>query len=84
MHYRAAGSLPTPTIQDGTKVVWNSRDLVTGGLKKETFEDARKIWKGWLCQASNIKTVADIKEGADAVLVGSHLPEFAESIQKGL
>ncbi len=62
------------------KVVWNSRDLSTGGLKKETFEQARKIFKGWLCQASNIRTQADIKDGADAVLVGTHLILFSESL----
>jgi len=56
--------------------VWNSRDLSTGGLKKETFEEARAAFSGWLCQASNLKTIADVKDGADAVLVGSSLPEF--------
>lgn len=63
------------------KVVWNSRDLSTGGLKSETFEEARKIFGGWLCQASNIKTVGDIKDGADAVLVGANLIEFVESLK---
>jgi len=62
------------------KVVWNSRDLETGGLKKETFEEARKIWSGWLCQASNISATGDIKNGADAVLVGSKLEEFCDSL----
>jgi indole-3-glycerol phosphate synthase len=63
-------------------VVWNSRDLSNGCLKKETFEQARNIWKGWLCQASNIRTINDVKEGADAVLVGEHLREFAESLNE--
>ncbi|MEK7187954.1 MAG: hypothetical protein AAB691_03875 [Patescibacteria group bacterium] len=62
------------------RAVWNSRDLETGGLKKETFEEARKIWPGWLVQASNIRTVSDIKPGADAILVGSCLLEFARSL----
>jgi indole-3-glycerol phosphate synthase len=65
-----------------TKAVWNSRDLATGGLKSETFEEARALWSGWLCQASNIRTTADIKEGADAVLVGTHLAEFAMSLKR--
>jgi hypothetical protein len=69
-------------IPTSRKIVWNSRDLKTGGLKSETFEEARGIFKGWLCQASNIKTVKDIKEGADAVLVGTYLEEFARSIDK--
>jgi indole-3-glycerol phosphate synthase len=67
-----------PTKQ---KTVWNSRDLSTGGMKTETFDEARAIFSGWLCQASNIRNVADIKPGADAVLVGAHLLEFAESLK---
>ncbi len=62
------------------KVVWNTRDLNTGGQKKETFEEARKIFGGWICQASNIRSVADIKESADAALVGEHLEEFIKSL----
>jgi indole-3-glycerol phosphate synthase len=62
------------------KAVWNSRDLSDGSLKTETFEEARKVFPGWLCQASNIRTVADIQPAANAVLVGSALPEFAASL----
>jgi indole-3-glycerol phosphate synthase len=64
-------------IPENVKAVWNSRDLQTGGLKTETFAQARALFKGWLCQASNIRTKADIQDGADAVLVGTHLEEFA-------
>lgn len=67
-------------IPSHLRAVWNSRDLHTGGLKTETFREARAVFKGWLCQASNIKTVADIEPGADAVLVGTHLIEFAASL----
>lgn len=70
------------TVPNDLKVVWNSRDLSNGGMKRETFEEARNIFKGWLCQASNIKTSADIKDGANAVLVGSHIIEFSESLRK--
>lgn len=70
------------TIPSGVKVVWNSRDLSSGGLKSETFEQARKLYTGWLCQASNIRNIGDIKDGADAVLVGAHLLEFADSLTK--
>jgi indole-3-glycerol phosphate synthase len=63
------------------KAVWNSRDLATGGMKNETFKEAREVFPGWLCQASNIKTVGDIESGADAVLVGTRLGEFVDSIQ---
>lgn len=68
-------------IPEDLKVVWNSRDLSDGGLKKETIEKAREIFKGWLCQASNIATIEDIKREANAVLVGTHLLEFAESLK---
>jgi hypothetical protein len=57
--------------------VWNTRDLVTGGLKHETFDQARTLTFGWLCQASNIATWEDVHPGANAILVGQHMPEFA-------
>jgi indole-3-glycerol phosphate synthase len=62
------------------KALWNSRDLKTGGRKKETFSKAREFFSGWLCQASHIKTIDDIHPRADAVLIGEHLEEFAESL----
>ena len=67
-------------IPENLRVVWNARDLATGNEKTETFAEARKIFKGWLCQASYIRTKADIQKGADAVLVGTHLLEFADSL----
>lgn len=62
----------------GVKAVWNSRDLSTGGKKIETFTDARKVFGGWLCQASNITVPSDIYPGADAALIGTNLIEFAK------
>ncbi|MEK7643559.1 MAG: hypothetical protein AAB372_03900 [Patescibacteria group bacterium] len=70
------------SIPGGLRVVWNSRDLKAGGLKKELFPDAREIWSGWLCQASNIKSIEDVNLKADAVLVGTYLKEFIESLKK--
>ncbi|MBI1754694.1 hypothetical protein HYR65_00225 [Candidatus Azambacteria bacterium] len=67
-------------IPEDVRVVWNARDVKDGSPKKETFDDARKVFKGWLCQASHIRTINDIKEGADAVLVGTHLIDFAKSM----
>ena len=73
-------------IPKDVMVVWNSRDIVQSlklgyeVMRKETFQQARASFDGWLCQASYIKSVEDIKKGADAVLVGSYLPEFAKSI----
>lgn len=63
----------------GIKAVWNSRDLSSGGLKSETFAAARTAFRGWLCQASNIRTMGDVHPDADAVLVGTHIEEFAAS-----
>lgn len=69
-------------IEEGTMVVWNSRDLRDGSRKAETFEEARRAWDGLLCQASYIRTVDDIENGANAVLVGTHLEEFADSLPR--
>lgn len=69
------------TLPQSAKAVWNSRDLRNSGKRKtETFAQARSIFPGWLCQASNIKTVNDIEPGANAVLVGQHLPGFLKSL----
>lgn len=65
----------------GLKAVWNSRDLGTGGLKKETFQEARAAFSGWLCQASNIKTIDDVDSNADAILVGTNLEDFIASLK---
>lgn len=65
------------TIPESYKVVWNTRDLRTGKPKAETFEQARGSWHGWLCQASYIKDMKDVKEGADGILVGEGLGQFA-------
>lgn len=68
------------SLDENIKAVWNSRDLETGGMKAEYFSDARKAFAGWLCQASNIETVADIKDGANAVLVGTNIEKFSQSM----
>ena len=68
-------------ISEDLRVVWNSRDLANGELKKETFQEARNIFKRWLCQASNIHTVDDIEESANAVLIGTNLLDFAKSLE---
>lgn len=68
-------------IPSDFRVVWNSRDISDGMIKKETFAEARDTWKGWLCQASNIKSVDDINEEADAILVGTHLLDFSKSFK---
>lgn len=65
-------------LPKGVRAVWNSRDLATGGLKQETFAEARNVFGGWLCQASNIAGVADIQPAADAILIGTHLEALAK------
>ncbi|MEX2209591.1 MAG: hypothetical protein WD603_01340 [Patescibacteria group bacterium] len=62
-----------------SRALWNDRDLTTGGRKAETFRQARAAWRGWLCQASNIRSVDDVDPEADAVLVGIHLVPFIRS-----
>lgn len=60
-------------------LVWNSRCLQTGRNKEEQWDEARSIHSGTLIQASNIRTIADVKEDADGILVDTHLEEFIES-----
>jgi indole-3-glycerol phosphate synthase len=62
--------------------VWNSRDLATGTNKAIGFDTARSQFSRWLCQASNIKTPADVNPKADAILVGSYLPEYVKFLKK--
>lgn len=62
------------------RIVWNSRDLETGELKMETWKEARKLYRGWMCQASNIKSIKDVEKDADAVIVGENLARFLSSI----
>lgn len=62
------------------QAVWNSRDLDTGALKTADFADARAVFPGWMCQASNIKTKSDIDPTADAILVGQNLEQFIASL----
>ncbi len=47
-------------LPSNVKAVWNSRNLSDGGFKQESFDEARKAFKGWLCQASNIRTKKDV------------------------
>ncbi|PCI89730.1 hypothetical protein COB18_02895 [Candidatus Kaiserbacteria bacterium] len=68
-------------IPENLRAVWNVRDLKDGSLKQETFTQARSIFPGWLCQASHLKTIDDIQEGANAVLVGTNLDTFVESLK---
>jgi len=66
-------------IPEGTKVVWNARDLETGRKRTvETFRQAREQWPGWLCQASFIRTPKDVFAHSlpDAILVGTNLRSF--------
>ncbi len=74
------------------KVVWNTNDLlalfrsINGSSKRApkrpSWIEARTVRPtGWMCLASNIQHYSDIQPGADAILVGSHLPEFIVSLK---
>ncbi len=63
-------------VPDGYKAVWNARDLSTGRPKATTFAQARAAWPGWLCQASFLRSSADVHPEAEAILVGERLPTF--------
>jgi hypothetical protein len=62
------------------KVVWNTRNLLNGLPKKETLEEAREKWDGWLCQASMIECVKDINPNVEAVMVGTHMEWVIEGL----
>lgn len=61
-------------------VVWNSRDLGTGEVKTETFDEARRVFEGMLVQASNIHSINDVRPGADGIIVGQNLQQFTDSL----
>jgi len=69
-------------IPSNYRIVWNSRDLKTGGNKKEIFSEARNIHPGWLCQASNVCKLSDINPKANAVLIGTHLIDIYQELPK--
>ncbi len=61
------------------KLVWNSRNLSDGSMRdKSEYTEARKLWSGWLCQASNVASLSDIQSDADAVLIGQNLTNFSK------
>jgi hypothetical protein len=66
-------------LPEDIHLVWNARDLRTGHKKNETITDVRKIWHGWLCQASLITQTEDINPTVQAALIGEHLPLFRAS-----
>jgi indole-3-glycerol phosphate synthase len=59
--------------------VWNSRNLFTGKLKEETIYDMQNFFPGDIIQASNIKTMADVKPSAYGFIVGENLVNFCQS-----
>ncbi len=67
-------------FSDQTRLVWNQRNLASGRSKNESFDDVRKIWPGWLAQASFITAIDEVSPLAEAYIVGTHLPEFVTSL----
>jgi indole-3-glycerol phosphate synthase len=68
------------SLLPGTSAVWNSRDLTTGSLKPDDFAAARAVRPGYLIQASNVRTLADVDPTANAILVGQNLEQFIASL----
>ncbi len=66
-------------ISEDRMVMWNTGNLES---PEESFLEARALFNGWMCQAGNIRSIDDVHSSADAVLVGEHLTEFAESLRK--
>lgn len=68
------------TLPRQVKAVWNSRDPRTGESRAEQGQGiyvARSVRpRGWLCQASGIRTWADVDPDVDAFIVGEHLEDF--------
>ncbi len=68
------------------KRVWNARDLraLLAHRPPEVrvpIQDVRELCPdAWLCQASHIRSPWDIWPEVDAVIVGTHLREFAHSL----
>lgn len=73
----------------GLRMVWNSRDVETGEPKTDpttkreiSFHDALSVYPRTYCQASYIRTPAEVHPEAKAVLVGTHLPEFVRELDR--
>ena len=75
----------------GLKVMWNARNLITGGWKDERWSWAthgpdllgvRQAYRGWLCQASGIRKPKSVMPDADAFIVGTHLRAFVGELIK--
>lgn len=66
------------TFPPDATVVWNQRDLKTGGFRGG-WAEARRIHNGPLICASMIRSWKDVPEDAYGVIVGEHLEEFVSS-----
>lgn len=68
-------------LPEHVRAVWNSRDLSTGRMRG-SFEEARRIRPGWLCQASGISSPGDVSPRADAFIVGENLVRFCSGLRR--
>ena len=57
-------------------------DLTNGNFRPKTFDEAKKTFPGWICQASDIKIINDVGPEADIVSVRQYFEELARSITK--
>jgi indole-3-glycerol phosphate synthase len=81
-----------PNYGQHTPVVWNSRDVRQLGTEQFkldpttgqpiAFEKVKQLRpQGWICQASGISSMRDVHPETNAMLVGTHLPEFVKSLK---
>jgi len=62
------------------KVCCNQRDIASGRAYSTNMVDFFRPYQDWICQASMIETVADVREKVDAFIVGEHLETFVETL----
>jgi len=65
---------------DKQKFVCNSRNLRTGKPKQDNELPNYLNEKVWVCQASGIRTPADVNPLANAFIVGEHLMEYVSCL----
>ncbi len=77
---------PTPVfgslsiMNRGVKVCCNQRDVSSGKPYRTNVVGFYRQYHKWICQASMIETVADVREEVDAFIVGEHLETFVETL----
>lgn len=66
------------------KIVYNQRNLEKGLMKKVDEYAIYRKHANWLCQASGIQTITDVKKDADAFIVGEHLVDVCKEYRRNI